>query len=171
MKLAGRISGTVKVAIADGFSVDLAFLSRRANQDLVESCTSQEFVRGEIVPRLDALKLSRERLRKLLPTATGLTPDVLLDLIEWRDSDRELDVPDLDENGCIPWDHDHVALRDTTGTGKDAKVVEYTVPMLLWAYSRPDRFAQVIEAAHEKWLELYEQAQKKRLMISENSAG
>lgn len=178
MKLTGIITGTVEVAISGSFVVDEAYLPRRVQQQLVEQATKSEWdakalnsqgTLGDMRVQTDVVKLNRERLRKLLPTAHGLTEAIFLELIEFTDDDRELDVR-TDADGNIAWDHDHVALVDEVGEGKDKRRVEYTVPMLLWSFAPQARFANVIDAVQRRWHELKAAADEAKKKTSETSA-
>lgn len=180
-KLRGTISGTVEVDVRDGFSVDVALVTRLASGDLAPALVKRKWDpranngRGGIVQEQDYARFQSERLRRMIPTARGLTPEILLSLVD-LDEAVELDVPEL-VDGCVPWSHDHVCLTQAitlpAPTASNANAVEtsttaYTVPTLLYAFST--EFSSLIDSVQEQWKGLRAEAEKKSGMTSSASA-
>lgn len=174
-KIKGRQRQTIEVEITEGVTATVAYLTRKDLNEIATPLYKQRWDaeardgKGGPVPDPDYEGHQREKLRRLVPALRGLTPDRLVELAEIPEH-VELDVPDLDADGCIPWSHDHVVYRETieadAPTAKDpqrkrSKVIAYTLPAYLYAYAPAEAFAAKIDAVQSEFRALKAEAEKK----------
>jgi len=183
MKIQGKPRETIEVEIAAGVTATVAHLTRKDQSEIFSGAYGQRWDasanggKGGIVPEFDTERNLRERLRRQLVALRGLTPELLLEIAEVPPH-VELDVPELDADGCIPISHDHIAYRETIEiddpTEKDpgrkrSKTLAYTLPAYLYSYAPAEAFARKLDAVQDEFRKLKAEAEKKSSATSEGS--
>ena len=187
MKLRSPKRETVELALAPECVATIAYITRKELSDIGFASLSAARKwdkdandgKGGVVVDRDCLELviMRERLRAGIPSVSGLTPDVVLSLAELPTDGTELDVGDLDADGCVVWDHERIVYAETLNlsdpTEKDPnrkKVIHrsYTLPMYLYAYGKRDGLSAQFEQVQQEFAKLLAEAEKKRSKTPEN---
>lgn len=159
MKIRGKLSAdtTILVNLDGGLRVSLRPWTRHIAQQTITRTTRKERdpATGRFVDTVDHVAFLKAKLRHILADWTGLTPDLLLDLVQLTD-DVELDVPEPDADGCIPMSHEAIVWTDT------AAKTAYTLPEFLWDKAAVEKFSRLIDATLEDYASALEaQAEKK----------
>lgn len=175
MKLSSPKRETIELTLAPGCVATVAYVTRKESSDIYVKALSRKWDaeandgKGGVVAETDHMVILGERLRIGMPSVAGLTPDVVLSLAELPDG-VELDIGDLDANGCVAWDHERIVYAETINlddpTAKDPNRKRsihrsYTLPMYLYTYGKRDGLSAQFEQVQGEFAELRAKLEKK----------
>jgi hypothetical protein len=110
---------------------------------------------GDIEQVLNQPRWFRAYVLELVRGWSGFTPEVLQRLAPLG-VDEELDVPDLDADGCIPFDAVRIAFTDP------ADKRAYTLPEFVWMRALPRDFSDKIEEVNRRWQAAKDAAEREK---------
>lgn len=115
------------------------------------------------------LTIMRETLRIQVPSVRGLTVEALQEIAN-HPPHVDLDVPELDEHGFIPWDHDAIVFAEEEIEADPIEAdpnrvkrirYEYSLPMFLVRYAPKQNFKDKIDEVQREMKRLRAEVEKK----------
>ena len=151
MKLQGKVNpeATVPVRIRDSFIVNVSPATRRLTQQIYRRNTRPKLDprTREMGEETDPIGVFADTVAAHIKGWAGLTQDTALALLKLEQG-VEIDVPEPDEHGHIPCDHERVVLTEQLPGNKTHG---YTLPQLLWDSADADEFRDIITGTAADW--------------------
>lgn len=185
MKLRGKPRETAAIELASGevdgkpyrIEATVAYLTRKDQTEILNAAAGYRWDPdvsngkgglGAVVTDFELDKQLCEKLRRQVPSVTGLTVDALLAVAELPPH-VEIDV-EVSESGEVAWDHDRIVFTEShefdsptpkKPNRKRTKTASYTLPAFLYTYAPPSFLAEKLDQVQADFQRAKAEAEKK----------